>query len=218
MFRSTLVSLALVSGVAFAGSGDMTKHEEVTYEMLDQNRDGKVDKNESKAHSQVSMAHDTIDTDKNGTISRAEYEIYRRERRYEEGDKSRFVQLDTNKDRSISNTEAATHGDVNWSVADTDKNGMISEAEWLKFRKTRNAEETTKFTKLDTNKDMAIDKTEATAYADMMPAFSNADDDANGKISEEEWVGWRREAEMRQNREDHPNKTEEQRKEDAKKY
>jgi len=219
MIRSTLTLLALcTSGVAFAGTGDMTKHEEVTYDTLDQNKDGKVDRNESKAHSDVSMAHDQIDTDKNGSISRAEYDVWRRERRYEEGDKARFVQLDTNKDHSISKAEGGTHGDVNWTNADTDKNGMISEAEWLKFRKTRTTEETSRFAKLDSNKDKGIDKSEATAYADVMPDFSNADNDANGKISEEEWVDWRREAEMRDNRSDNPNKTEEQRKEETKKY
>jgi hypothetical protein len=203
MIRSTLVPLVLMSGVAFAGSGETYKAEDITYDTLDQNRDGKVDRNESKAHSQVSNAHDQIDTDKNGTISRAEYEVWRRERRYEEGDKARFVQLDANKDRSVNKAEAKDQGDVDWSVADTDTNGMISEAEWMKFRKTRTAEETSRFSKLDTNRDMAIDKTEATAYADMMPDFSKADDDANGNVSEEEWVDWRREAE---------------RKEDTKKY
>ncbi len=216
--RSTLMLLALgASGVAFAGGGG-THQEEVSYDTLDQNKDGRVDRNESKAHSQVSNAHDQIDTDKNGSISRGEYEVWLRERKYEEGDKSRFVQLDTNKDRSINKAEAGTHGDVNWASCDSDKNGMISEAEWMTFRKSRTTEETSRFSKIDTNKDNGIDKTEATAVADMMPDFNNADVNANGRISEEEWVDWRRKAEMRENRSDNPNKTEEQRKEDMKKY
>jgi len=213
MIRSTLTLLALgMSGVAFAGTTDTTKHEDVTYDTLDKNKDGKVDRNESKAYSEVSKAHDMIDSNKDGNISRSEYEVWHKEMKYEEGDKSRFVQLDSNKDHSISKTEAGTSGDVNWASADTDKNGMISEAEWMKFRKMRNTEESGKFAKLDTNKDMAIDKTEASAYADMMPAFSTADSNMNGQISEEEWMDWRRKAEMREN------KTEGQPKEDMKKY
>ena len=219
MIRSTLIVVALfASGTAFAGTGPDTKHEEVAYETLDKNNDGKVDREESKAHAKTSAAHDMIDTDKNGTISRAEYEVWRREMKYEEGDKSRFVQLDANKDRMINKAEAGTHGDVNWAVADTDNNGMISEAEWLKFRKMRTSEETSRFAKMDRNKDTNIDKSEAGAYADVMPDFSNADTNTNGQISEEEWVDWRRKAEARENRSDNQNKTEEQRQDATKKY
>ena len=50
------------------------------------------------------------------------------------------------------------------------------------------------FTKLDANKDRQIDKTEASAAEDVLPQFSFADDDSNGKLSETEWMKYRQES------------------------
>ena len=110
-----------------------------------------------------------------------------------------FDKLDKNQDGMVDRIEARAGEQANamFDQVDKDKNGSISRAEhdvWKKEQSYVGAEsDRSMFVKLDTNKDRQIDKTEASAAADVLPKFSFADDDSNGKLSETEWMRWRQE-------------------------
>jgi hypothetical protein len=114
-----------------------------------------------------------------------------------------FDQMDKNKDGMIDRIEAraSEHANAMFDQIDNDKNGSISRAEadvWKKERAYAAGEnDKALFTKLDANKDRQIDKTEASAAADVLPQFSFADDDSNGKLSETEWMKYRQETAAR---------------------
>ena len=114
-----------------------------------------------------------------------------------------FDKLDTNRDGMVDRIEARAGEKANamFDQVDKDKNGSISRAEhdvWKKENRYMNTEDAKSlFVTLDTNKDRQIDKTEASAAADVLPKFSFADDDSNGKLSETEWMRWRQETSER---------------------
>jgi hypothetical protein len=118
-------------------------------------------------------------------------------------DTADFDQLDKNHDGMIDRIEARANEKSNsvYDQIDNDKNGSVSRAEYDVWKKEKayaaSDSDKSLFVSLDANKDRQIDKTEAAAAADVLPNFSFADDDSNGKLSETEWMKWRQETKER---------------------
>lgn len=62
-------SLALASGIAFAGEG-----KEKTFSDLDQNQDGVITQSEAAAHTELAAKFTDVDTNQDGYLTPSEFE------------------------------------------------------------------------------------------------------------------------------------------------
>lgn len=63
--------VALIGGTLFAVS--LAVAQQVTFEELDSDGSGSINKDEAAAHEQLSEAFDSVDTDANGELSQEEF-------------------------------------------------------------------------------------------------------------------------------------------------
>lgn len=123
--------------------GDLVAELDADYADLDANGDGKADPDEIKARlarttkaqldeliKQRDAAFARIDTDGNGTISRAEFDVQAKLPTPPEPDASPFLkQFDANKDGAISQAEFRAPTLANFDRLDGNKDGTVSPAE-----------------------------------------------------------------------------------------
>lgn len=149
-----LAMLAVLStGAAFAAtvpaSGDAPRPAK-----LDKNGDGVIDRSEAAAVPARAAQFDTLDTNKDGKLSRDERTHHRRGGRGEW-----MAKLDTNKDGRISRAEAKADPKfaARFDQMDLNKDGFIDRADReLRMQQHRDAW----FAKADTDKDGKLSKAE----------------------------------------------------------
>jgi Ca2+-binding EF-hand superfamily protein len=115
-----------------------------------------------------------------------------------------FDEVDRNRDAVIDRLEAKAREKMReiYDPIDRDDDGNIVRAEyevWKREASQRESEDDRSlFTKLDTNRNRSIERSEAQLAPDLVPAFDAADLDDSGAVSDIEWARWRRE--MRERR------------------
>lgn len=159
-----------IAGAAYAAPGmmmdkDMTKaeaqqHTAEMFKKMDANGDGVL--NDADRQARMDKRFDSLDTDKNGAISRAEFAAGHEARMghgggdhakgghdgHRKGKMGRHGGMmkdmaDTNNDGAISSAEFAAHHAAMFDRADADKNGTVTAAERRAARKAMHAAQPT---------------------------------------------------------------------------
>lgn len=173
---------------------EMTAAAQAAFDRMDVNKDGKLDKadRDLKAKQRTDAFFDRADTDHNGQLSKAEFAAAheaRAQARAERRDKRMAMGNDAPPPAGDGADEAAPahgprhgmrgHGPGRWGrgghamgmmarMADTDKDGAISKAEFM-------AAATAHFDRADTNRDGVVTKTEMQAARAAMRARGPGD-------------------------------------------
>ncbi|XUP37930.1 EF-hand domain-containing protein (plasmid) [Xanthomonas axonopodis pv. vasculorum] len=161
-FLALAVLAALSTGTAFAATvpapGDAPRPAK-----LDKNGDGVIDRSEAATDPTLAAQFDTLDTNKNGKLSRDERPHHRgpgRDGRDGRGGRGEWMaKLDTNKDGRISREEAKADPKfaARFDQMDLNKDGFVDRADReLRMQQHRDAW----FAKADTDKDGKLSKAE----------------------------------------------------------
>jgi Ca2+-binding EF-hand superfamily protein len=147
-FAKTLLSaaaMALACGFAYGADDKQSKG----FNDLDKNNDGKLSRAEAAGNKTLISKWKELDADGDGSLSRTEYlkEMAKQDagaakKKVSGEDKQRkdnrqakgFNDMDKNKDGKLSRTEAAGNKTLisKWKELDTDNDGSLSRAEYLK--------------------------------------------------------------------------------------
>lgn len=167
MTRKTLLTLAMLTalsaGTAFAATQPDTAAAKPTRASLDINSDGSIDRTEAAKSPRLLERFDTIDTNKDGKLSKEEMPR-RGDRKHSgrgDGPRDAMAKLDTDKDGRISRAESAA------------AEGRFA----------------TRFDEMDANKDGYVDRTDHELRSKQRKDewFASADADKDGKLSRAEF-------------------------------
>ena len=129
------------------------------FAQVDANSDGVITKEEAKGR--LLKHFDKVDTDANGSITSAEFELIKNMKKGQHGHKVSFSTLDANNDGAITKDEAKGRLLKNFDKIDSDANGKITAQE--------------------------LDVKRADRKGNKRPTFEMLDTDGNGKISKAEF-------------------------------
>lgn len=183
------------TGTGTTGQGQQDQLKKMAFEDIDANKDMSLDRTEVAQHQMLVDDFSVIDTDKNGKLSRTEFQAWHDRQVKEQPGQLQgataplFEDLDVNKDLSVDKTEIAQLQDLtrDFATYDTDKNGRLSRDEFLSWRATLGMPV---FTDLDLNGDGSLDSSEINKNEMIKRDLSTIDTDKNGKISREEYQTW----------------------------
>jgi len=146
------LSLALCAGTASANhhsdDDDHRTRMAERFKAADKDGNGTLDAEEAKAFPRVAKNFDRLDTDKDGSVSRAELaagmqHMHGKGRKMHRKGMAAFQKADTDKDGTLDRAEAAAIPGVakNFEAIDTDGSGTVSLEEvhaYMKARRPRN--------------------------------------------------------------------------------
>ena len=139
--------------------GNKQQNYKQSFAKLDVNSDGVITKEEAKGR--LLKHFDKVDTDANGSITSAEFELIKNMKKGQHGHKVSFSTLDANNDGAITKDEAKGRLLKNFDKIDSDANGKITAQE--------------------------LDVKRADRKGNKRPTFEMLDTDGNGKISKAEF-------------------------------
>ena len=139
--------------------GNKQQNYKQSFAKLDVNSDGVITKEEAKGR--LLKHFNKVDTDANGSITSAEFELIKNMKKGQHGHKVSFSTLDANNDGAITKDEAKGRLLKNFDKIDSDANGKITAQE--------------------------LDVKRADRKGNKRPTFEMLDTDGNGKISKAEF-------------------------------
>ena len=165
MTRKNLLMMAVLvalsgAGVAFAEQKAEAGKPGVQRMKIDANGDGAIDKAEAAKFPRLADRFDTLDTDKDGKLSKEERPAHKGHRRGGHARGGDFRgKLDANKDGRISRDEAKANERfaARFDTADANKDGFLDKTDFEQRAKQRRDEF---FARADTNKDGQLSKAE----------------------------------------------------------
>ncbi|MEL0658552.1 hypothetical protein V6255_05295 [Psychromonas arctica] len=187
-----------ISTTEFAALEKMHKgkgNHKLDFGSIDANNDNQITKDEAKGR--LLKGFDKIDSDANGSISTTEFAALEKTHKGKGNHKLDFGSFDTNSDSKITKDEAKGRLSKHFDKIDSDKNGVITQAELLEMQKMQKMQKMHKgkghkkgnkevsFAKLDANSNGAITKDEAKGR--LAKHFDKVDTDANGSITSAEF-------------------------------
>jgi Ca2+-binding EF-hand superfamily protein len=189
---ATLAALAAVSisGAAWAdggghhGGGGAAPHARFAahvFEMMDENNDGKITREEGQAAAK--RLFDKLDLNGDGTITKAESDSGARAMRNEELG-ARFDALDADHDGRLTSAEAQVPPQV-FQNLDTNKDKALSKEEFLARPDLRAEHRDFEFNRADGNHDGKVTREEADKIA--TERFDSVDADHDGVITRQEF-------------------------------
>ena len=139
------------------------KHsQKVSFSTIDANNDGAITKDEAKGR--LSKHFDKVDTDANGSITSAEFELVKNMKKGKRGQKVSFSTIDANNDGAITKDEAKGRLLNNFDKIDSDDDGKITTQELDAKRGDRKGHKRPSFEMLDTDGNGKISNAEFTAF------------------------------------------------------
>jgi Ca2+-binding EF-hand superfamily protein len=153
---------------------------------VDSNGDGLISRDEAKAMPYLAQNFDTIDVNKDGSLSDEEMRRHRESRR-DEG----FARLDANGDGQISRDEAKSSPRLasNFDALDSNKDAQLSRDE---LRSAWSGRRHHHGPRADTNGDGLISRDEAKSSPLLSQHFDAIDANKDGSLSRDEVHAWRR--------------------------
>ncbi|WP_160060908.1 EF-hand domain-containing protein [Psychromonas sp. L1A2] len=181
-----------ISTTEFAALEKMHKgkgNHKLDFGSIDTNNDSKITKDEAKGR--LAKHFDKVDADANGLISTAEFAALEKMHKGKGNHKLDFAAIDTNNDSQITKDEAKGRLSKHFDKIDSDKNGVITQAELSEMQKMhkgkghKKGNKEVSFAKLDVNSDGVITKDETKGR--LAKHFDKVDTDANGSITSAEF-------------------------------
>jgi Ca2+-binding EF-hand superfamily protein len=139
------------------------KHDQkVSFSTIDSNNDGAITKDEAKGR--LAKHFDKVDTDANGSITSAEFELVKNMKKGKHDQKVSFSTIDANNDGAITKDEAKGRLLNNFDKIDGNADGKITTQELDAKRADRKGNKRPTFEMLDTDGNGKVSNTEFAAF------------------------------------------------------